>query len=255
MNYNEALKVISPLAALKSLKIEGKEEGAFIYFPCPECNEDAIIRAYGEKKNFWLCPRCKVCGHIITLAMNLQALEYEEAKQFLLRKAFSPLDNIDEEVNLNYELEWCEFMHYENLDREICEKLGIGKPKGKNCMPGHLAFTVLNENRKKVGYVGIKIANGNPYIPKLFHPEFYLYNLCYIDPDEEVVLTPDMLDCVRLISQRIQAISNFWLPYLSIKQLELLQPITHLSIKGFGENTSEIAVKLARFRGSYYRFI
>ena len=53
MNYHEALKVINPMAALKSLKIEGKEEGAYIYFPCPECNEEAIIRAYGEKKNIF----------------------------------------------------------------------------------------------------------------------------------------------------------------------------------------------------------
>jgi len=254
MKYAEALQVISPMRALTALKIEGKQDGAYIHFRCPECQEDAVTKAYGDKKNIWICTKCKVSGHIISLAMKMQGLEYEEAKQFLLEKGRVPVE-IDRELELNYTLEWCDFMEKEGLDREVCEKLEIGKPKGQTMLSGCLAFAVLNENRKKIAYVGIKISTGKPVIPKQFNPETACYNLSNIDPDEETILVRDMLDCAKLLSEGKQAISNFWLPYLSIKQLELLQSITYLSVTGFGNHTNEIAINLANMHGGYHRFV
>ena len=253
MKYAEVLQIIGPLRALNALKIEGKQKGAYIHFPCPECKEDAVARAYGDKKNVWLCTKCKVSSHIISLAMKLQGLEYEEAKQLLLKKAHISIE-VDKEIELNYTLEWCQFMENEELEKETCEKLGIGKPKGQTMLSGCLAFMVLNENRKKVAYVGVKISNREPVIPKQFNPESTLYNLCNIDPDDEVILTCDMLDCAKLLGQGIQAISNFWLPYLSIKQLELLQSIKYLAVTGFGNHINEVALNLANLHGGYFKF-
>ncbi len=254
MKYAEALSIINPSKALQALNLEGKEQGAYIHFTCPECNGEAVIRFYGEKKNIWICTNCKVSGHIISLAMKLQGLEYEEAKKFLLEKSSLPAEML-EELNLNYTLECCDFMGQNGLDKEVCEKLEIGKPKGQTMLSGCVAFAVYNENRKKVAYVGIKIGSGKMIIPKQFNPESTLYNLCNINPDEEVILCRDMLDCAQRLSKREQAISNFWLPYLSRKQLELLQSITYLSVTGFGNHTNDIALNLANLRGGYFRFI
>jgi len=254
MKYAEALAIINPRKALNALKIEGREDGAYIHFTCPECQGDAVTRAYGEKKNIWLCTKCKVSGHIISLAMKLQGLEYEEAKQFLLEHAQMPVE-IDSELNLNYEVEFCNFMEEQGLNKEVCDKLEIGKPLGKTMLSGCVAFKVINHNGLKVAYVGLKISTRKSVIPKQFNPESTLYNICNINPDEEVILTPDMLDCAKLLSNGQQAISNFWLPYLSRKQLDLLQTITYLSVTGFGNHTNEIALNLANLRGGYFRFV
>jgi len=255
MKYNEALQSINPKAALKALKIEGKEQGAYIHFPCPQCQEDAVIKAFGEKKNLWLCTKCKLSGHIISLAMNRQKMDYEDAKNFLLSCTQYPNEEA-EELNLDYTLEWCEFMEQEGLDKDWCEELGVGKPKGKTILAGYLAFTVLNENRKKVAYVGQRISDGKHYIPKNFNPELYLYNFCnIINPDEETIITPDVLDCARLLGQGKQAISTFWLTYISRKQLEYLQMLQYISLTGFGEETVNVAIVLARLHGGFHRFI
>ena len=186
--------------------------------------------------------------------MELQGLDYEPAKQFLLEKSSLPTEML-EEINLNYTLEWCEFMQQNGLDKEVCEKLEIGRPKGQTKLSGCVAFAVYNENKKKVAYVGIKIGTGKLIIPKQFNPETTLFNLCNVDPDNEVILVRDIMDCAKLLSNCKPAICNFGLPYLSRKQLDLLQTLTYLSLQGFGNHTNEIAINLANLHGGYFRFI
>lgn len=61
------------------------------------------MKAYGEKKNVWYCPKCKEKGHILSLTMKLKGVEYEEAKTLLTAKSLSyPATKIKEEINLNY---------------------------------------------------------------------------------------------------------------------------------------------------------
>ena len=255
MKYSEALQLINPFEALKTLKIKGKEEGAYIHFPCPKCQAEAVIRAYGEKKNIWYCPSCKLSGHIISLAMDIQKLDYEESKKLLLGRASAHDKLIEDELSLNYELEWCSFMQNEELKEEVCAYYGVGKPKEKAILAGHIAFTILNEHRKKIAYVGQRISDGKKWFPKNFNPDFYLYNFYDIDPEEEVILTPDMLECVRLLGQKKQAVSNFWLSYISFNQLEMLQRIKYLTVQGFRDNTKGVATKLAMIHGGFHRFI
>jgi len=94
MNYTETLQSVDTLKALKLLGFEVEQKGAYIYFPC-SCGEKRIIKAYGEKKNVFYCPKCKESGHIIKLLsdrMNEQDTEkwdFKKASDFLMEKAIT----------------------------------------------------------------------------------------------------------------------------------------------------------------------
>jgi predicted SprT family Zn-dependent metalloprotease len=80
MNYTETLQTVDTLKALKLLGIEAEQKGAYIYFPC-SCGNTKVIKAYGEKKNVYYCPKCKDSGHIIKLVteiMNAKETEKSE---------------------------------------------------------------------------------------------------------------------------------------------------------------------------------
>ena len=40
------------------LGFESEQKGAYIYFPC-RCGDKKVIKAFGEKKNIYYCPKCK----------------------------------------------------------------------------------------------------------------------------------------------------------------------------------------------------
>ena len=59
MTYRETLQAVDTLKALKISGIDGGQQGANVYFPCTGSGKQAVIKAYGDKKNAWYCRECK----------------------------------------------------------------------------------------------------------------------------------------------------------------------------------------------------
>ena len=253
MKYAEALQLINPYKVLYALNLSPKAQGGYLAFPCPACQEPAVIKTHSEKKNVWYCPKCKDSGNIISLVMRLKKLEYLDAKTFCLEKV-EPQKEITEELPLNYDLEWCELLNKEGIDKELCDRLGVGKPKGKTMLSGTIAFTVHNEHGLKVAYFGLK-PDGTKKFHQSFNPELYLYNVNNVDPREEVWLTTDMLRCLKHIQDGRKALCNFGLPYLSPKQYEMLNAFPWVTIEWLFADKREISVSVAQNLKAYHRFV
>ena len=110
MNYRDTMKSVDTMKALIILGLEGKPQGAYIYFDCHNCQKKAGIKAYGDKKNLYYCPSCKSSGHIISLTMKIKGIEWEKASEFLSTIMTEIANKITEELNLNYELIYNDFI-------------------------------------------------------------------------------------------------------------------------------------------------
>jgi len=261
MNYKETLQAVDPIKAFKVLNIKVSQQGSYIYFPCTNCGQQATIKAYGEKKNVWYCPECKSKGHIISFVMDFhnandeEQWDYDKARLFLVDKAItSATKRLTRELNITYDLSYDPFIETQRISQETCEKLGIGRPAGKTMLSGCVAFTVYY-NEKKVAFFGIRIKDQNHIFHKSFNPEFYLYNYDRINPEEEVYLTENIFECVRLIQTGTPAICNFGLPYLSNSHLEMLQKCKYISVVSENGNMDEIRKQLFDSCKNYVRFI
>ncbi|MFC1657515.1 hypothetical protein ACFL2P_02970 [Candidatus Moduliflexota bacterium] len=223
MSYTATMKSVDTEKALALLELEAKPKGAYFNFPCPKCEKQAVIRAYGEKKNVWFCPDCKASGHIISLTMMQRTLKYEDAINFLKEKAIGFSGRkIENELKLTYPLEYHKKLQEEGISEETAFLLEIGKPKGKGILAGHIAFTVFDEEGKKVAYFGIHPETGKAKSHSSFNPELYLYRWNAVDQDQSVFFTPDMFECVRQVMGEHQAVCNFGLPYLSEEHIRFL---------------------------------
>ena len=261
MNYKETLQAIDPVKAFKVLDIQSNQEGAYLYFPCISCGQQAVIKAYGDKKNVWYCPECKEKGHIISLVMAFQSAndteqwDYEKARRFLIDKALVySTTRIKRELNITYEMEYDPFLEAQGISKETCEKLEIGKPQGKTMLSGCIAFPVYHEE-KKIAFFGIRIKDKKRVFHKSFNPELYLYNYDRIDPEKDVYFTEDIFECVRLIQKDIPAVCNFGLPYLSSSHLDVLQKCKFVSIVCENGNMDEVKKQLFENFTNYIRFI
>jgi len=255
MNYSTALQSIDTLKALNFLELTPAQQGAYIHFPCPACQGKAVIKAYGDKKNLWYCPECKASGHIISLTMKLKGINYEEAKKLLEDKAFSnSAGKIEEELHLDYPLEYHDFLKNEGISSELCEAYGIGYCK-KGIMNGHIALTVHDENGMKIAYVGINPKTRSLKIPKTFNPELYLYNYHRVNSDKEVYFTTNLLDCLRIIQKGNQSVCNFGLSYVSSEQFALLQNLEAISLFLEVDYIKEIAYQFATNSVNFHRFV
>jgi ribosomal protein L37AE/L43A len=230
MNYAETLKAVDTIKALQLIEIEAEQHGSYVYYPCTECGQRAVIKAYGDKKNVWYCPECKSKGQIISLVMKFKGIEWEDAKKILKEKAVAfSTGKIKKELKKEYKLDYDRFLEQQRIPEDICKSLGIGRPEGKTMLSGCIAFTVYDEIGKKIAYYGIRLKDGKAVFHNSFNPELYLYNFHNINPIEEVFFTTDMLECARLISKGQQAVCNFGLPYLSNTHLGLLQKCKYIS--------------------------
>lgn len=248
MKYREAVQQITTKRALEMLGQRPQPEGSYLTFQCL-CGAKAVIKTFGEKKNLYYCESCKKGGNIIGLAMELKGIEYLEAKELLL-KAIPPQEE-PEELKLDYELEYCDLLAKEGIDEELCRKLGVGKPKGRTMLSGHLVFTVY-EGEKKIAYYGISLADRKPKFHKSFNPENHLYSFT---PGEEIWVTTDMLKCLRLIQEGKPACCNFGLPYLSLKHYELLNQCERVNIDWQFTERRGIAASVAENLKTYHRFV
>jgi hypothetical protein len=255
MKYQEAMQHIDTEKALTVLGFTVKKNGSYLYFPCPTCGNESAIRYHGEKKNVSYCPSCKAGINIITLAVKIKGIDFQDAKSLLIEKAIGPQRPIEEELNLTYELEWCDLMDREGLNKELCETIGVGKPKGKTMLSGCIAFAVRNEHGVKIAYYGIRIADRRPTHHKSFNPESYLFGYHAADQDEEVLVTTDMFSCLRHLAEGEQSVCNFGLPYLSSRQLELLSPFSRITFEWLLTERNEIMLSVAQNLKAYHRFV
>jgi hypothetical protein len=216
--YTNAIHGIDPMAALTLLGLEGKQEGSYIYYPCPECGGRAVVKAWGEKKNLTFCTKCKKAGNIIGLAMKLSDRDYSKAVE-LLNRVVVKRKELTEELSLNYELDYCDFLKENGITEETAQKYGIGKPKGKTMLSGCIAFPVIHKG-KKIAYCGLRIKDGKVIAHNTFNKELYIFGL---DDEKEITLTPSLIECIQLKQEGRPAVSNFGLPYLSPEQSILLE--------------------------------
>jgi len=247
MNYTETLQSVDTLKALKLLGIEGEQKGAYVYYKCINCDDQAVIKAFGDKKNLYYCPKCKDKGHIVKLVMNIKDLDWEHASNLLKDKAISyPSGKITTELKVTYDLQYHKFLKEKGITEETAVKYGIGVPKGKTMLSGCVAFTVHDEKGMKITYYGIRMKNGKPVFHNSFNPELYLYNYNRITTENEVVLTLDIFKCVQWMqNEGIQVICNFGLPYLSSAQLALLEFCKYVALTPDTESAKHMIMQVA----------
>jgi hypothetical protein len=250
MKYQTAIQNIDTEKALSLLGLETKKEGAYIRFLAP-CGHEVVIKCYGEKKNVIYCPECKKGSNIFQLALDMRGINYTD----LVEKTARCARPIEEQLNLNYELEWCAEMEKRGLSREFCQQIGVGKPKGKTMLSGCIAFTVQNEAGVKIAYYGIRIADRRPTFHRSFNPELYLFAYHTADTGEEVLVTTDLFSCLRHIAGGKQSVCNFGLPYLSSRQMELLSPFPRITFEWLFADKREIMLNVAQNLKTYHRFM
>ena len=234
MNYRETLNVVDTEKALSLIGIEFTANGAYLKFACPKegCEGQAVIKTYGDKKNFYYCPKCKSRRHVISLAMSAKTLYWQSVCDLLTEKAATVnAKKNTEELNLSYTLQYHDFLKEKGFDEKTATFMEIGVPTGRTMLSGSVAFLVRDESGMKVSYYGIRMKDGKAVFHKFFNPELYLYNLCNVDANEPVYLTTDMFKCVRLNAIGKHYICNFGLPYLSNAHLDLLQDTDRLILR------------------------
>jgi hypothetical protein len=260
MNYTETLQLVDTLKALKLLDIEAEQKGAYIYFPC-SCGGRKVIKAYGDKKNVFYCPKCKASGHIIKLVSEImtekdtEPWDFKKASDFLAQKAVVyGATKITKELSIDYKLHYHPFLKEQGISEELATDLGIGVPQGKTMLSGCVAFSVYDEQGMKIAYYGIRLKDRKAVFHNSFNPELYLYNWHRIEGEKEVLFTTNVLDCVRLIGEGTQAVSNFGLPYLSTGHLELLQRCKFMEFRIEDGQHQEFSKQVIHNLRNFYRF-
>lgn len=256
MNYKETLKSVDTEKALALIGIEFESQGAYAKFTCPQadCDGKAAIKEYGDRKNLYYCPKCKSSGHIISLVMKIKGIEWGPANEFLSKAHHNHAKRITEELIIQYELSYNNFIKAKGIGEDMCKFLEIGVPKGKTMLAGSVAFTVRNAIGMKVAYYGIKMKDGKPVFHNSFNPELYLYNFCNINLREPVYFTTDMFRCINNIENGRQCVCNFGLPYLSDEQIELLHVVEHIVFLVEEPLVKPMAIQMAENKMNYFRF-
>jgi predicted RNA-binding Zn-ribbon protein involved in translation (DUF1610 family) len=253
MSYKNTLQKVDTEKALSLIGIEYQTQGAYVKFPCPNCKEQAVIKAYGDKKNLYYCPRCKVSGHIISLVMKVLGTDWNNANKLLI-KAEATTKRIANELTMKYELQYHHFLESQGISEKTCRDLEIGVPKGKTMLAGCIAFAVHDEEGRKIAYYGIRIKDLKPVFHKSFNPELYVFNFFNVDSKEPVYFSSNMFECIKNIEQGRQCMSNFGLPYLSRFQLDLLRYYEKIVFLVDESLVKPFAVQMAESQMNYYRF-
>lgn len=255
MNYRETLQAIDTEKALSLIGIEFESQGAYAKFNCLNCPGKALIKQYSDKKNLYYCPQCKSSGHIISLAMKTKGMTWDEAKGLLLKSQTAKPGKITEELKIQYELQYGEFLKSKELTEEQCTLFEVGIPKGKTMLAGSVAFTVRDENGKKVAYYGIKMKDGKPIFHKSFNPEKYLWGFYKnTNKDSPLFFTTDMFRCLRLQASGFQSVCNFELPYISNEQMELIKDFSYICFHIEEPLIKEFAIQMANNHKGYFKF-
>lgn len=236
-SYTGALQTIDPWKALSLLGFKPKPNHSYISYPCPSCGATASLKQWGPKKNILYCPKCAKGGNIISLAMEVKKIVYEEAIKFL-EKAVTPRKKLTTPFEKELELDYLDYLHQRGITEETAQDLHIGRPKGRGVFAGCIVFLCHDENGMRLGYFGIKMTEGRAN--QFFNPELYLYGLNR--GGDDLILVDDMFECVRLIQDGQNAVCNFGTPFLSIEQIELLKGKT-VKVKVNEAHKKEFAIQ------------
>lgn len=250
MKYREALNAIDTIKGLNVIGLEPVCQGAYVKFPCPDCPQQASMKIYGEKKNLWYCPACKKSGHIISLAMRKKNVDYSEAQKLLLQTAQTK--RIETELKLTYELGYHKLIAKFGISEEFAAKAKIGIPKGKTMLAGCITFEVADENGTKIAYYGVKIRTGKAVFHNSFNPELYLYLAGACQPGDTVSFVHSPMECAKFWSLGNKAVSNFSLPYITPKQIEILNRFDRVE---FHTKNLDFPSMVAGKLQSWYRFL
>jgi len=253
MNYRDTLHAIETTTALEIIGIGYEPKGAYVALPCPnKCECSAVMKTYGDKKNLWYCPKCKKGGNLLRLAMDTKGVEYDAAKELLSKAIVATAAEIKEPLNVTYALDYPKYLEDRGIPKPLCEELEIGQPRGRTMLAGCIAFTVFNEDVMKVAYYGLQMKDRKPKFHTSFNPERYLYNFHRTGRKNDLVVCTDILLCVRSLVEGKQAISTFDLPYLSTRQMELLNQCHIITVF---RADSEIVRHVAAHYSGHVRFI
>ena len=257
MNYKDTLQAIDTEKALSLIGIEYESQGAYAKFPCPNssCPGKAAIKEYSDKKNLYYCPQCKASGHIISLAMKTKGITWDEAKELLSKSQVTKSNKITEELKMQYELHYGEFLKARDISEEECALFEVGIPKGKTMLAGTVAFTVRDENGKKIAYYGIKMKDGKPVFHNSFNPELYLWGFHrIIDKESPLRFTTNMFTCLKVQTGGFQSVCNFGLPYISKQQMELIKDFNHIYFIIEKDLVKPFAIQMAENFKGYFKF-
>lgn len=253
MSYKDTLQRVDTEKALSLIGIESQSQGAYFKFACPSCKEQAVIKAYGEKKNLYYCPKCRVSGHIISLVMNTKGTDWNSANE-LLMKATATTKKLMNELTMKYELQYHPFLESQGISEKTSRDLEIGVPKGKTMLAGCVVFTVRDEEGRKIAYYGIRIKDLKVMFHRSFNPELYLFNFFNSDSSEPVYFSSNMFQCIKNIEQGRQCVCNFGLPYLSCHQLDLLRGYEKIVFLVDEPLVKPFAIQMAESKMNFYRF-
>jgi hypothetical protein len=84
MEYSLALQAINPINALSKLSLEGKQEGGYIYFPCPECQGRAVVKAWGSKRTLSSAQSAKPAGILSHWLKRSRGLSERQLRRTLI---------------------------------------------------------------------------------------------------------------------------------------------------------------------------
>ena len=252
MNYRDTLHAIDTAKALEVLGIPAENKGAYLKFPCPHCNEPALFKTYGDKKNLWYCPKCKKGGNLIKFTMEFKNLQWEPAKELLSKAIGTEAKTITEPLNITYALEYPKYLEDQGIPKALCDELEIGQPKGRTMLSGCIAFAVHNESGMKVAYYGIQMKDRKPKFHTSFNPENYLYNFHRIEKTNDLVVCTDLSLCVRAWWKANLPSHLVVSPTSPKKQIELLNLCKMLAV--FRADTEIVRQVSAHYNG-YVRFI
>jgi DNA primase len=119
------------------------------------------------------------------------------------------------------ELHYVKELEKFGISEEIAKEYEIGLVKQRSIMNGRIAFRMYDEFRKPIGYVGWHPKKQNWLFPKgLKRP---LFNIERVETNENVVVTVDLFDCMRIIGLGFTNTVCLIAKSLTEKQEELLQ--------------------------------
>ena len=253
MSYESLMQSVNTTKVLELLNMKYEQKGSYIYFDCPNCAGSAVAKAYGEKKNLVYCMAEKKGSNVIQLTEQVLKTDTDGAKEFL-KKAAQVMTKIEEEITLNYDLEYHDFLKDKGIEESHSQFIGVGVPKGKTMLAGCIAFTVQNENGKKIAYYGIRMKDGKSIFHRSLNPELYLYMYSSLNHDDDTYFTTDMIECVKLWQDNKRAVCNFGLPYISPVQIGLLNRLTHIVFQVPDELKKAFMIQAGESLETFYRF-
>lgn len=127
------------------------------------------------EKNVFLCPQDKeIKGGVINFCSFYEGINLREAAkklQDLFIKEHKPKKEIPELT-----LEYDKFLEKKGYSKEFCEKMEVGRYKGKGIMTGRIVAKCYDINSNKVGYVGYDDKKDKWLYPKGFVRPIYNAN-------------------------------------------------------------------------------